>query len=589
MAAVLALAEAKTDAVPVHGDLQSVYEGVEDLAKARARYDAIATEFERLFGRPPQYFARAPGRVNLIGEHIDYEGYSVLPMAIRQDTVVAIGKADGTTASNALPLLTVANMNASKYPTVRYSVDPAQEVNSADHIWANYFLCGYKGVFEYLADQGQPHPPHSSLRVVVDGRVPTGAGLSSSAALVCSSAIAVMAALGLSASKSDVAEFTCKCERHIGTQSGGMDQAISVMARPGVAKLIDFNPIRATDVLLPEGGSFIIADSLTESNKAETAATNYNNRVVECRLAAMVLAAQLGMPVEQARTVKTLGDVESLCTATSESLELDGPIPAVEKTLHEAPYMREEIEKVLEASLQELFQESPTSLAVLKVAESFKLLQVSWSIYTALILSVHDRSILHYFAQYDHLHQSSVLETSSGKVTIAVLSQAVTVRCHALYCQQHVTWHFLSVGCSKNKRSVHVYSEARRVLQFKEVAATHQFGACDADVVLSRLGALMNESHHSCSTYYECSCPELEELVAICNANGALGARLTGAGWGGCTVSLVPDNQAASFIQALKDNYYAPRVKSWRIEASSLDACVFASKPASGAAVIRWS
>eukprot|EP00850_Spirogloea_muscicola_P008011 SM000042S15278 [mRNA] locus=s42:81627:85636:+ [translate_table: standard] len=542
MAAVLAPAEAKVDAVPVHGDLQSVYEeGVEDLAAARARYDAIAVEFERLFGRPPQYFARAPaildevslrtrpkaaprpseeGRVNLIGEHIDYEGYSVLPMAIRQDTVVAIGKEDGTAASNALPLLTVANMNASKYPTTRYSVDPAQEVNSADHVWANYFLCGYKGVFEYLADQGQPHPPYSSLRAIVDGRVPTGAGLSSSAALVCSSAIAVMAALGLCASKSDVAEFTCKCERHIGTQSGGMDQAISVMARPGVAKLIDFNPIRATDVLLPEGGSFIIADSLTESNKAETAATNYNNRVVECRLAAvrlalasepaersecisrqglpMVLAAQLGMPVEQARTVKTLGDVESLCTATSESLELDGPIPAVEKTLHEAPYMREEIEKVLEASLQDLFKESPTSLAVLKVAESFKL------------------------------------------------------------------------------------------LQFKEVAATHQFGACDAEVVLSRLGALMNESHHSCSTYYECSCPELEELVGICNANGALGARLTGAGWGGCTVSLVPDNQAASFIQALKDNYYASRVKSGRIEASSLDACVFASKPASGAAVIRW-
>lgn len=59
------------------------------------------------------------------------------------------------------------------------------------------------------------------------------------------------------------------------------------MAKSGFAELIDFNPIRATDVQLPAGGTFIIAHSLAESQKAVTAATNYNNRVVECRLAAV--------------------------------------------------------------------------------------------------------------------------------------------------------------------------------------------------------------------------------------------------------------------------------------------------------------
>ena len=59
------------------------------------------------------------------------------------------------------------------------------------------------------------------------------------------------------------------------------------MAKPGFANLIDFNPIRATDILLPNGGTFVIAHSLAESKKAVTAATNYNNRVVECRLAAV--------------------------------------------------------------------------------------------------------------------------------------------------------------------------------------------------------------------------------------------------------------------------------------------------------------
>lgn len=59
------------------------------------------------------------------------------------------------------------------------------------------------------------------------------------------------------------------------------------MAKTGFAELIDFNPIRATDVQLPAGGSFVIAHSLAESQKAVTAATNYNNRVVECRLASV--------------------------------------------------------------------------------------------------------------------------------------------------------------------------------------------------------------------------------------------------------------------------------------------------------------
>lgn len=59
------------------------------------------------------------------------------------------------------------------------------------------------------------------------------------------------------------------------------------MAKIAFAELIDFNPIRATDVQLPAGGSFVIAHSLAESQKAVTAATNYNNRVVECRLASV--------------------------------------------------------------------------------------------------------------------------------------------------------------------------------------------------------------------------------------------------------------------------------------------------------------
>ncbi|KAG0567930.1 hypothetical protein KC19_7G173000 [Ceratodon purpureus] len=491
------------DLVPVFTSLAEVYGDGPRLEEQSCRYEKLRQQFVHHFGREPELFARAPGRVNLIGEHIDYEGYAVLPMAIRQDTVVAIGR-----RSEQPPMLHIANVDSSEFQACSFLADPSQEVDRANHVWANYFICGYKGVHEHLVSKGEVIGATVGLNAVVDGTVPIGAGLSSSAAIVCSSAIAVLTALGKSSSKKEVAEFSTTCERHIGTQSGGMDQSISVMAERGVAKLIDFNPIRASDVVLPKTGSFVVANSLTESKKAETAATNYNNRVVECRLAAMVLAVKLGMQLEEARTsVNTLSDVEGLCVKYASAHGSSSPEVAVEKFLHETPYNIEEIEDILQEKLSIIMKTSPTSLAVLAVATQFKLYQ----------------------------------------------------------------------------RAKHVYTEARRVHSFR--AATLQSDS--EEVVMKRLGELMNESHASCSLLYECSCPELESLVGLCRRNGAIGSRLTGAGWGGCTVSLVKEEEVQSFISALKESYYQPLVTKGKIKEEDLDLYVFASKPAAGAAVLK--
>ncbi|CAI5974388.1 unnamed protein product, partial [Closterium sp. NIES-64] len=172
--------------------------------------------------------SRAParlgaGRVNLIGEHIDYEGYAVLPMAIHLDTLVAISCARTPSMETSAckddspfpPRLRVANM------------DPAK----------------YKGVWDHVHETGGREEPTLGLDVLVDGCVPLGSGLSSSAALVCSSAIAVMAALGFSFPKAEIADLACRCERYIGTQSGGMDQVTTTgsgegcAARPAVVRV----------------------------------------------------------------------------------------------------------------------------------------------------------------------------------------------------------------------------------------------------------------------------------------------------------------------------------------------------------------
>lgn len=90
-----------------------------------------------------------------------------------------------------------------------------------------------------------------------------------------------------------------------------------------------------------------------------------------------------------------------------------------------------------------------------------------------------------------------------------------------------------------------------------------------------------------CRDLYECSCPELDEVVRQAKEYGALGARLTGAGWGGCTVSLLRREQAPEFIAKLKGGYFVRCVADGKVAATDLDDVVFDSRPSSGGAVLK--
>lgn len=118
------------------------------------------------------------------------------------------------------------------------------------------------------------------------GSVPKSAGLSSSSALVVCSALTTLYANKLELTKSELAEICAISERYVGTQGGGMDQAISCLAEVGSAKLIDFNPLKVTNIELPEGSQFVITNSCVEMNKA--ASNHFNTRVAECRIASQV-------------------------------------------------------------------------------------------------------------------------------------------------------------------------------------------------------------------------------------------------------------------------------------------------------------
>lgn len=130
------------------------------------------------------------------------------------------------------------------------------------------------------------------------------------------------------------------------------------------------------------------------------------------------------------------------------------------------------------------------------------------------------------------------------------------------------------------KRARHVATEAERVGAFAAACRGVEGGA---GAQLARLGELMNESHASCRDDYDCSSPGLDELTEAARAAGALGSRLTGAGWGGCTVSLVEAGKVDAFLAALAAGFYAKRGLGGDKEA--LAAMLFASVPGSGAAI----
>ncbi|XP_033023699.1 N-acetylgalactosamine kinase isoform X4 [Lacerta agilis] len=282
------------------------------------------------FKSTPKFYARAPGRVNLIGEHIDYCGYAVLPMAIEQDILIAAEPLN-------TPAIHLANTNPlySDFTTNANNI----QINQMEPLWHNYFLCGAKGIEDHFSLDSP-----SGMNCLVEGTIPPSSGLSSSSALVCCAGLVTLMANEKTLPKVELAELCSKSERYIGTEGGGMDQSICFLAEKGTAKLIEFNPLRATDVRLPEGVAFLIANSCVEMNKAAT--SHFNIRVMECRLAAKLLAKSRGLDW---KAVAKLQEVQ-----VKLKLSLEEMLAVVEEVFHPEPYSIEEIGKNLGISSKEL-------------------------------------------------------------------------------------------------------------------------------------------------------------------------------------------------------------------------------------------
>lgn len=409
----------------------------------------------------------APGRVNLLGEHVDYTGLAVLPMV-----------PDRSVRLNFTPLDKPVVRLASTAPgcdAVEFRLDRPIDRAPQGH-WSNYPRAAAWGL---LQDEG---PPSNSGPDDRDGRTGTGgmlgraghlrgfdgrvesdlpiaSGLSSSSALVVAVGLALLDSNDLTVPPLDLAARLAWAERFTGVQSGEMDQTACLCGVAGHALRIDFNPLRATPVHMPADWRWIVASSLARAEKSGGAREAYNTRASECHQALQRLIAHASTPK--------------------------------------------------------------------KVAPAYRDLVQAFSV-------------------------DELLDRAARALNPRLLS-----------------------------RFRHVITEARRVKEAQRAMA---------EARMDEFGTLMVESHDSLRDDYGVSTPALNEIVSIALDAGAAGAKLTGAGFGGCAVALCSAHTAPTVMEALKARFYAKHQQDRTpgdpsARPSPLHETIFAAQPSAGAQV----
>lgn len=412
---------------------------VRDINRGRMKIDKnrqqqMHDRFLREFGRGGELrLVRAPGRVNLIGEHTDYSGLPVFPIAIQKDVAILFRPR----RDREVHLVDLREKYGRRDFNLSSKIEPYPTSD-----WGNYVKAAAQTITDRFGGL-------TGFDAVISGEVPPAAGLSSSSAMVVACALTFIASNEIAYDRNELMDLLAVGERYVGTQGGGMDQAICLGGQRDSAVKIDFFPLSLDPVPIPAGWSFVIAHSLSVASKSGEVRHKYNQRPIECRQALETLnrrANRSDQPWTYSQWLK--------------QTPLDGLLLLIEDAL-------------------------------------------------------------------DPLERS---------------------------------------------RFRHVVSEGSRV----EEART----ALLADDI-NRFAELMCQSHRSLRDDFEVSSPELDLLVERALSFGALGARMTGAGFGGCIVALCKTGEVAGFMDRLESEFYAPHPETHLYPAHLLIA-----QPVEGAEVL---
>lgn len=499
----------------------------------------LHSEFKRSYGVDASFLARAPGRVVLIGEHLDYNGLPVVGVALSQGAMIAgclenvpeielrhlenDKYAEGFLSAEKGSLLakrpekntkrkggTELNGEAGEhtlngsdalegntYGSGKQSVEvPPSAANGvangtnagsstapiADHRdkrWLHYVSGGVSALIGALEAK---RTVTGGGRVLVAGDLPRGGGLASSSSLVCAATVMAARMNRKRFPKPELASLAAKGERSaVGTNGGCVDHAISMCAVRDSASVVSFTPrFTVTDVALPKTARLFAVGSGIQAEKGgdDRIRDAFNLRAAECRIAAALLAKRLD--VHLSRSVTTPGQL--------------------------------------------LFQAGKTGR--LKCNNMTTLRRLAAGV----------------------MRGDEAVTAEQARMEIDV--NEVEFRNRFLVGAEAAKF---AVG----RRMIHVFGETERVQEMIDLLKNKD--VLDAEKI-ERMGHILNDGMESLRENYETSCKEVDELVAFCRAAGATGCRMTGAGWGGYTVSVVPEARAEEFLAKVMQRVGAERV-----------------------------
>lgn len=429
----------------VYGDERTTLEAQRD------RYTHTREQFVAHYGSGPVRFIRTPGRINLIGEHTDYNGGFVLPVALDRDVLLAVRRRDDATVR-------VVNLEAGFAP---FDFDIASEIAAAPRgDWRNYFQGAAQEVCRRF---GGRYPIHG-MDVLVSGGapfgIPRGAGLSSSTALTVGAALALVTLNEIEIERAALAHLCSTAEWYVGTRGGMMDQFSALLCQRDHALFLDCRPSPESDyrfrhVPVSAGVQIVFVDSQV---RHENARGQFNQRVAECKIGVRLL--QDSFP-----------QVSQLRDVTPEALEMSEP--------DFWTLLRDLLP--IETDVADLVRRG---------------LDREW---LAALLTDH---------------------SLPGDVKLRILP-----RCR------------------------HVIGENARVLAGIAALEGGQVGT---------FGLLMDAAHASMRDDYGASCDEVDLLVGLVRQQtGVLGARITGAGWGGGVVALVREAVGTAWTDYVCASYRA--------------------------------
>ena len=242
-------------------------------SKLKAQSSNLRQRFAEIFGGEPASVVRAPGRVNLIGEHTDYNDGYVLPVAIDRSILVAAApRDDRQVVIHALDF----------GESVAFSLDDIEHDQAKT--WSNY----QRGVAYFLEERGLELP---GLNAVIVGDVPIGSGLSSSAAVEVSMAYTWQVLAGFELSRVELALLCQRAENEfVGMNCGIMDQFVSALGQRDHALLIDCRSLDYRSVPLPAEATVVVADTIKRRGLVDS---EYNARRQECEEGVRILQRYL--------------------------------------------------------------------------------------------------------------------------------------------------------------------------------------------------------------------------------------------------------------------------------------------------------